>query len=134
MPLPREIVRTTYCLDRVSKNIDGQAVTANADYRTCGTPPCETLTTVVRLELAPTAGPCDGPLSAALDGVLSLRLVTAFMLPTERSRGLHSADLDWRPTSGGSLVGSSSGVTNAGTLRPPHFPECEDCEQLGAAA
>lgn len=127
MPTPTVLLRRKHCLYDVSKDLQGHVETVDVTYKTCGNPPCDTMTIGQRLELTTQPGPCDSPISSLLEGSIGIRLITTFSLPNERSRGVHAADLGWLPGGGGNVSGTLHGITNAGVVRGPHFKDCENC-------
>jgi len=123
------LLTETYCLDEVSKNVDGEVLVLDADQKTCPNPVCEPLTLVQYLRLTLHSADCDSSLGAVLDGLIRVRnLTTVFTGPDEHLRGVHAASFYWRPSGGGRIRGELEGITNAGTARPPAFPRCDECE------
>jgi hypothetical protein len=121
-----------HCLADVSKNLEGQVLVVSADHHQCQAPGCETLTLVqhVRMKLATHA--CDSPQSAVLDGVVVIRdLTTVFGATRPDVRGVHAGHFYWTPATGGRIVGTLDGITNAGILRAPAAPDAEPCSQRG---
>jgi hypothetical protein len=121
-----------HCIGDLSKNVDGQALVVSADTHQCRTPGCETLTLVqhVRLKLATHA--CDSAESAVLDGAVVIRdLTTVFGTTRPHVRGVHGGHFYWTPASGGRIVGTLDGITNAGILRAPASPDSEVCNRRG---
>jgi len=132
---PDELRSGNYCIQEVSKDLDGQEVVLDADYRTCSSPGCQPLVLQQFLRLdATTSGNklCDSPPGLALDGLLQVRdLTTVFSGPKEDLRGVHAGRFDWSPTAGGRITGTLEGISNAGVLRPKHFRDCERCDEAG---
>src|SRR4051812_7290219 len=92
------LLNNKYCLEEVSKNIDGQVTVLNAIQMTCSRPTCEPLTLVQLLRLNVRSNPdCDSKLGAILDGSMEVRdLTTVYAGPSEHRRGVHAANFAWR--------------------------------------
>jgi hypothetical protein len=115
----------------MSKDLQGQAETVDVAFRSCGNPPCDTMTMVQRLEVTTQPGPCDSTISSFLEGSIGIRLITTFAFPSEWSRGVHAADIGWLPSTGGNVTGKLHGLTNVGIVRLPHLHDCEPCLTQG---
>src|SRR4051812_24545153 len=125
------LLTNAYCLEAVSKDVDGKLVVLDVDKRSCQHPTCETLTLVQHLLLNILPSACDGHLlGPVLNGVMRVRnLTTVFVGLSENLRGVHAADFRWDFTGGGFVIGTLNGITNAGIIRPNVFPQCETCDK-----
>ena len=123
------LLRQVYCLDELSKDVEGQVLVINTRRRACSNPACESLTLVQELRLTVRSNmSCDSKLGGVFDGQMQVQnLTTVFTGSREGLRGLHAADFLWTLTGGGSVAGTLEGITNAGIVRP----RCERCDQGG---
>ena len=128
------LLTNTYCLDEVSKNVEGEVFVLDAAQKSCHQPTCESLMLVqrLRLDLSSNGPPCDSSLGTKLDGVMRVgNLTTVFTGPGENLRGVHAANFSWNFVGGGFVSGTLEGITNAGIVRSPKFQPCERCNQTG---
>jgi hypothetical protein len=77
---PDQLLANKYCLHEASKDLDGQVVVLDADYRVCSSPACEPLVLLQFLRLDATSNKlCDSQPGTALDGLIRVRdLTTVF--------------------------------------------------------
>ncbi len=117
------------CMMPVSKNLNGRIEQIDKDLQKCRQPACETLKAMHAIQLdAKTNRPCDSVAARTLDGLLSGKLLFAF-IEEGKNRGYHIAKFDWSGASS-KLVGRMSGIANAGTHRPP-LMQCVQCYEHG---
>jgi hypothetical protein len=119
----------TWCLLRVSKDLRGDYRLEEQESRSCAGPGCRSLVTThtVRFEVAP--GECDEV--PELDGLLEAApFCNVFEDANPFDRAVHSAEVRWAPSGGGAVVGTMTGLTNAGTHRPPAAVRCEECSSF----
>jgi hypothetical protein len=132
---PGELMQGNYCVYEVSKDLNGQVILLDGDYRGCATPSCNSLVQQQFLRLDATSNPgCDiKPPGIALDGVIGVRyFATLFTGPTENLRGIHAGQFDWTPSVGGQITGTLEGISNVGVLRAQIFSrDCERCDEPG---
>jgi hypothetical protein len=120
------------CLSALSKNLEGELKPLRHSVERCAKLRCTTLKTIhfVGMRVI-TNKPCDSPTGRLLDGEFIVRnLVSAFERGDGTQRGIHEGDFIWQ---GRGLVatGTVSGITNAGTHRPPIFDPCQKCDAKG---
>jgi hypothetical protein len=130
----RTLISNTYCLQEISKNVEGEVTILDRIQKPCSNPPCETLTLIQHLHLILLSlAECDSTLGAILDGEMQVgNLTTVFTGLQEVLRGVHAADFYWKPYAGGAITaGTLQGITNAGIVRPPPFQTCESCREVG---
>jgi hypothetical protein len=125
-----DLLTGIYCLHNVSKDVDGQLIVLASEVKSCPNPSCEPLTLVQNIDLRVQQNKCDSTLGAELSGSMRIgNLTTVFTGPSEHLRGLHAGNFHWNLINGGVISGTIEGITNAGTARPPSFPQCEGCEE-----
>ena len=129
---PERLFETRMCLSALSKNAHGEFGHAHGDVQKCDKPPCKTLKTIQPFKVEISGNPpCDSALGALFDGVFVVeRFVSAYEEGDGNRRGVHSGDFRWEG-SGVVAEGRISGVTNAGTHRPPVFDPCQPCDAHG---
>lgn len=114
------------CLSSVSKDIEGEIGDPEGERRECREPRCATLTTTQPLTLKLGSNQDCDSLGGLLDGLIEVRDLVQVYDTDGNQRGFHSGRFRWE--SGiGLIFGELSGVTNAGTHRPPAFGECQRC-------
>jgi hypothetical protein len=128
----RDILERHICLSAMSKNAKGELKPLQHDLERCAKLRCVTLKTIhfVQLKVV-TNKPCDSATGRLLDGALTIRnLATAFEGGDGTRRGIHEGDFVLK---GNAIVasGTMSGITNAGTHRPPVFKPCQTCDAKG---
>jgi hypothetical protein len=134
---PGELLQGNYCIYEVSKDLNGQVILFDGDYRACSSPSCNPLVQqqFLRLDATSSGNPnCDSqPPGMALDGAIRVRnFATVFAGPKENLRGVHAGQFDWTPIVGGLITGTLEGISNAGILRAQIFsPHCERCYEPG---
>jgi hypothetical protein len=118
------------CLHEVSKDAEGEFRRLEARREECRD--CKTLKTVHALRLkVGSHQPCDSDAGSLLDGEFHVgNLVHAFAHASGERRGMHAGTFKWFGA-GFFIVGSVSGITNAGTHRPPAFEACQTCDSRG---
>lgn len=129
---PAKIFEALMCLNALSKNARGEFSPADAGLQICEEPSCKTLKTVQVFKVEVFGNPrCDSALGALFDGVFLVeQFISAYEDGDGNNRGMHSGDFRWESSS---VVaeGRISGVTNAGTHRPPVFDRCQPCDARG---
>jgi hypothetical protein len=124
---PCTMLQQVVCLSAVSKDIEGEIGDPQGERRDCRDPGCLTLTTTQPLTLKlGSHSDCDG-LDGALDGVIEVRDLVHVYEHDGNGRGSHSGSFRWE-SGVGLIFGKLSGITNAGTHRPPAFRECQRCK------
>ncbi len=126
---PAAIFEKEFCVSAVSKNLKGELGLSDSKEHKCRTPECKTLRTVhgLRVEVVHTV--CDSPAARPLDGILNVKLVTAFDTDGNH-RGFHAGDFTWTGSAGLKVTGRMSGVTNEGSHRLP-IKDCQKCSDRG---
>jgi hypothetical protein len=130
----RTLISNSYCLQEISKDLQGEVTVLDRIQKTCGNPTCDTLTLIQHVHLVQNPAQCDSELGRVLNGEIQvLNLTTVFTGLQEILRGVHAADFYWKPSAGGSIgPGTLQGITNAGIVRPPAArQECERCLEVG---
>lgn len=114
-------------LSSVSKDIEGDVGSPDAQRRECPEPRCGTLTTVQTLTLKlGSQQDCDSH-GGALDGLIEVRDLVHVYGSNGNQRGFHSGQFRWE--SGiGLIFGELSGITNAATHRAPVLDACQRCQ------
>jgi hypothetical protein len=126
----QDLLTGLFCLHEVSKDLDGELLVLDSEVKSCSDPGCQPLTLVQHISLRVGSAACDSTLGAVLDGSLRIGdLTTVFTGPGEHFRGMHAGNFYWKLNGGGAISGSIEGITNAGTARPPKFPQCQGCER-----
>jgi hypothetical protein len=126
---PTQYYKEPICMIRVSKDWQGDFRVADRDLKKCEKPGCTTVKGLIKVESKiQRHQPCDAVGAASLDGDISGLLAFSYIDDAQR-RGHHVGKIDWTGT-GSKLVGQMTGVTNAGTHRPP-LMQCERCEEPG---
>jgi hypothetical protein len=128
---PEALVKSTVCLDEVSKDARGDLTLLESDVEECRRLDCRTLTSehVLRLELS--SHDCDSDVGRLFDGrLVSKDLTTVFVDGSGERRGTHLGTFVWR-SSAGDLTGDLRGMTNEGTHREPAFDGCQRCAERG---
>lgn len=126
---PKAILEKEFCVSALSKDLKGDLKLGNSKEHKCADPECRTLRTAhsLKVEVAPTN--CDSPASRSLNGVLGVKLSTAFDTDGNH-RGFHSGDFTWTGVAGLKITGRMSGVTNEGSHRLP-IKDCQKCGDRG---
>jgi hypothetical protein len=134
------ILDQTMCLYDISKETPveppqpGDLRQVLLEEERCDERDCRTLKTIHQLDLRLTNGPCDSDQSQRHNGRLySCDLTHALNFKRDGSdgRGFHGGTFTWADQ-GFLASGTLSGVTNAGTHRPPvGRPDCQDCDAPG---
>lgn len=126
---PKAILEKEFCVSALSKDLKGDLKLGNSKEHKCADPECRTLRTAhsLKVEVSPTN--CDSPASRALNGVLGVKLSTAFDTDGNH-RGFHSGDFTWNGVAGLKITGRMSGVTNEGSHRIP-IKDCQKCGDRG---
>lgn len=126
---PAAILEKAFCVSALSKDVKGELKLSSSKEQKCQDPRCRTLRTVhgLKVEVGPTA--CDSPTSRPLNGVLTVKLITAFDTDGNH-RGFHSGDFSWTGAGGLKVTGRMSGVTNEGSHRVP-IKACQKCNDIG---
>ena len=123
---PCTMLQHAVCVSAVSKDLEGEIGEARGDRRECRDPACVTLTTTQPLTLKlGSHSDCDS-LGGLLDGVIEVRDLVHVYEGDGNQRGFHSGSFRWE-SGVGLIFGHLSGITNAGTHRPPAFDECQRC-------
>jgi hypothetical protein len=126
----QDLLTGIYCLHNVSKDVDGQLLVLASGVKVCSNPVCDPLTLVQNIDLQVKPNKCDSALGAELSGSMRIGdLTTVFTGRSEHLRGMHAGNFHWNLINGGVISGSIEGITNAGTARPPNFPQCQGCEE-----
>jgi hypothetical protein len=129
----RHIRDERMCLAVISKDVEGELRLEEDEIEECAERDCRTLKTVHVLTLTLTSNRrCEQEQPPPMpDGMLDSRdLTSAFINADGTQRGFHGGHFRWRDA--GLLVGGTlSGITNAGTHRPPFDPACQDCYAPG---
>jgi hypothetical protein len=116
----------TWCLLRVSKDLRGDYRLEELEERSCSGPECRSLMTTHTARLQVEPADCDEV--PELDGLLEAApFCNVFEDANPFDRAVHSAEVRWAPSGGGAVVGTMTGLTNAGTHRPPAAVHCEEC-------
>jgi hypothetical protein len=118
------------CRINISKNWDGLFKLERSDTQECRDPQCVTAKNMIQFESSRIQRnqPCDSVNAGGLDGIIGGNIVFSY-IDNGLRRGYHKGKFEW--TGGASkLIGQMTGVTNAGTHRPP-FMQCEQCEERG---
>jgi hypothetical protein len=122
---PCAMLRRTVCLQSVSKDVEGEFGPPDSERRQCREPDCTTLTSLQVLNLKLGSHPdCDR--LPELDGTIELRDLVHVFDNSGNERGMHTGEFRWE-SAAGLIFGRMSGITNAGTHRPPAFGECQRC-------
>jgi hypothetical protein len=122
---PCAILGRTVCLQPVSKDVEGEFGPPDSERRQCREPECLTLTSLQTLILKlGSASDCDRV--PELDGALEIRDLAHVFDDNGNERGMHAGDFRWE-SAAGLVLGTLSGITNAGTHRPPAFGDCQRC-------
>lgn len=116
------------CMQAVSKDLRGDFYVQEQETLECAEPPCVTLKGLVTFNVQVTPHPpCDAV--PAFDGTIDGELVFAY-IKEGHGRGYHLGRFEWAGARS-KLFGRMSGVTNAGTHRPPANAACEPCDPAG---
>lgn len=131
-PGNRDLLERHVCLSALSKNLKGTLRPLHHELERCPKLRCTTLKTIHFAQFRVNSNkPCDSRTGTLLDGQLTIRnLVTAFEGGDGTRRGVHEGDFLWRGRSL-DVVGTLSGITNAGTHREPPFKPCQTCDAKG---
>lgn len=119
------MLRQQVCLTPLSRNLEGELGRPDNEIRKCRRRDCATLVGAQSLILK-LADATDCDQLPALDGAVEVRDLVHVFDATGSDRGIHSGDFRWE-SSIGLIMGRLSGITNAGTHRPPVFAECQRC-------
>ena len=126
---PTDLGAVVPCLDAVSKDVEGRLMLLAAEDEECRRLDCKSLTTRHAVRARLVAHDCDSDLGRRLDGALMLdRLTTVFQDGDPAGRGVHAGEFRWF-NRGLVISGRLQGITNAGILRRPFEPACEECRQ-----
>ena len=126
---PAELGEIVPCLNAVSKDLRGDLMLLSSEEEECRQLDCKSLTTRHAMRARLTAHDCDSDRSRRLDGSLTIdRLTTVFADGDPAGRGVHAGEFRWF-NRGLVISGRLRGITNAGLLRRPFEPACEECRQ-----
>ena len=130
---PKVIFDTKMCLHAVSKNLEGDFNFVHREGQRCQDPECKTRKMRHHLIVSPAIHTCDSPLGHLLGGELrSEDFTTVFEGSDGDTRGFHIGNFKWLgPGNLFVIAGTMSGITNAGTHRPPVFSPCQTCDEIG---
>jgi hypothetical protein len=126
---PKAIFENEFCVGALSKDMKGELKLTSSKEHKCRAPVCRTLRTVHDLKVNVFGTACDSPATKPLDGILVVKLVTAFDTDGNH-RGVHAGDFTWTGGAGLKVTGRMSGVTNEGSHRLP-IKDCQKCGDRG---
>jgi hypothetical protein len=126
---PKAIFTKEFCVSAASKDLKGDLKLGSRKEHKCSQPACKTLRTAHALKVKVVSTRCDSPAARPLNGVLSVKLVTAFDTDGLH-RGFHAGDFTLVGAGGLKVTGRMSGVTNEGSHRLP-IRDCQECGDLG---